>query len=98
MYTKSNHSQDEADRIFKELLESDLEPADRQMLYNGYAKYLHFNRKESCKSIEYHMMAAAILKQSDHRENSIKTLERIRERKRNRMCGEIEEFLANLQD
>ncbi|XP_042273242.1 interferon-induced protein with tetratricopeptide repeats 1B-like [Thunnus maccoyii] len=98
IYTKSNHSQAEAEQIYQEQLESDLEPADRQILYNYYAKYLHFIQKESYKSIEYHMMAAAIPQQSPYRENSIRTLERIRERNRNRMCGEVEEFLANLQD
>eukprot|EP00064_Thunnus_orientalis_P015783 superscaffoldBa00002994_g15842 len=98
IYLKSNHSQAEAEQIYKKLLESDLEPADRQMVYNSYAKYLHFTRNEIHKSIEYHMMAAEIPLQSRSRENSIRTLERIRERNKNRMCGEIERFLANLTD
>ncbi|XP_067454252.1 interferon-induced protein with tetratricopeptide repeats 2-like, partial [Thunnus thynnus] len=98
IYTKSNRSQGEAEQIYKKLLKSDLEPADRQMVYNSYAKYLHFTRNEIHKSIEYHMMAAEIPLQSRSRENSIRTLERIRERNKNRMCGEIERFLANLTD
>ncbi|XP_062280864.1 interferon-induced protein with tetratricopeptide repeats 5-like [Scomber scombrus] len=98
IHAQSNHGHEEADQIYQELLQSDgdLEPADRQMFYNCYAKYLNFIRKESYKSIEYHMKAAAIPHQSPHYENSISILERIKERNRNRMCREIEEFLANL--
>ncbi|XP_044217639.1 interferon-induced protein with tetratricopeptide repeats 5-like, partial [Thunnus albacares] len=96
IYAKSNHSQAEAEQIYKKLLESDLEPADRQILYNYYAKHLHFNQNDSNKSIKYHMMAAAIPQQSPHREKSIQILRKIRERNRHQMCGEIEEFLANL--
>ncbi|XP_042272973.1 interferon-induced protein with tetratricopeptide repeats 5-like [Thunnus maccoyii] len=96
IYAQSNHSQAEAEQIYKKLLESDLEPADRQILYNYYAKHLHFNQNDSNKSIKYHMMAAAIPQQSPHREKSIQSLRKIRERNRHQMCGEIEEFLANL--
>ncbi|XP_062280852.1 interferon-induced protein with tetratricopeptide repeats 2-like [Scomber scombrus] len=92
-----NHGQGDADQIYQDLLESDLEPADRQMLYNCYAKHLHFIRKERRKSIEYHMMAAEITHQSRYRESSISTLKRIKER-RDLMCGEIEDVLAKLQD
>ncbi|XP_042273461.1 interferon-induced protein with tetratricopeptide repeats 5-like [Thunnus maccoyii] len=93
---KFNHSQAEAEQIFQELVESDLEPADRQMVYNYYAKHLHFIQNDSNKSIKYHMMAAAIPQQSPYREKSIQSLRKIRERNRHQMCGEIEEFLANL--
>ncbi|XP_026178700.1 interferon-induced protein with tetratricopeptide repeats 2-like [Mastacembelus armatus] len=96
IYAESN-LQAESDQIFQELLESDLDPDEAQMLYNNYAKYLQMILKESHKSIEYHMRAAAIPQQSFYRENSISILERIRERNRNRMCGEIQEFLATLQ-
>ncbi|XP_033477385.1 interferon-induced protein with tetratricopeptide repeats 5-like isoform X2 [Epinephelus lanceolatus] len=96
IYAES-HQQVNADQIYEELLESDLDPEGEQMLYNYYAKYVHFIRKESYKSIEYHMRAAAIPQQSSYRKNSIRTLERIRERNRNRMCGEIEEFLNKLR-
>ncbi|GAA6233868.1 interferon-induced protein with tetratricopeptide repeats 2-like [Lates japonicus] len=97
IYAQSNYSQAAADQIYEELLESDLDPKGAQMLYNYYAKHLHFIQKESHKSIEYHMRAAAIPQQSFYRENSVSILERIRKRNRNRMCGEIEEFLTNLQ-
>ncbi|KAM3620454.1 uncharacterized protein V6R79_023728 [Siganus canaliculatus] len=94
----SIHQLDEADQIFKELLDSDLDPEGAQMLFNNYAKYVHLTRKESYKSIEYHMRAAGIPSQSLYRENSLRTLERIRDRNRNRMCGEIDEFLRSLKD
>uniref|UniRef100_A0A8C9Y558 Uncharacterized protein n=1 Tax=Sander lucioperca TaxID=283035 RepID=A0A8C9Y558_SANLU len=97
IYAESKHRA-KADQIYEELLESDLDAEGAQMLYNYYAKYVHFIRKESYKSIEYHMMAAAVPQQSYYRKNSIRTLERIRERNRNRMCGEIDEFLNNMQD
>ncbi|XP_071342714.1 interferon-induced protein with tetratricopeptide repeats 2-like [Trachinotus anak] len=96
IYGWSNRSH-AADQIYEELLKSDLDPTGTQMLHNYYAKYLHFVHKEIHKSIEYHMRAAAIHHQSYYRENSISILGRIKERNRNRMCGEIEEFLANLQ-
>ncbi|KAM7409369.1 hypothetical protein PAMA_001037 [Pampus argenteus] len=98
IYTKSKRRQDEAGQIYEKLLESHLEPADKQVLYNAYAKYLHFIRNEGYQSIKYHMKAAEIPIQSSWRNNSIKTLERIRERNRNHMCREVEEFLAKLQD
>uniref|UniRef100_UPI0037E96A59 interferon-induced protein with tetratricopeptide repeats 1-like n=1 Tax=Semicossyphus pulcher TaxID=241346 RepID=UPI0037E96A59 len=97
IYAEANN-QVEADQIFKELLERGLDPEGAQMLYNYYAQYVHFIRKESYKSIEYHMRAAEIPLASYYRENSIRTLQRITERNRNRMCGELSEFLANLQN
>uniref|UniRef100_UPI001ED81FD7 interferon-induced protein with tetratricopeptide repeats 5-like n=1 Tax=Scatophagus argus TaxID=75038 RepID=UPI001ED81FD7 len=96
IYAQLNY-QSEADQTYKELLESATDPDGAQMLYNYYAKYVHFIQKERYKSIEYHMRAAAIPIQTFYRENSIRTLERIKERNRNRMCGEIEKFLASLQ-
>ncbi|XP_062280859.1 interferon-induced protein with tetratricopeptide repeats 1-like [Scomber scombrus] len=98
IHTKLNHGQAKADQIYQDLLESDLEPADRQMLYNCYAKHLQFNRKDSYKSIKYHMKAAEIPQQAAFRKASIIALERIQERRRHPMCGEIEKFLANLSD
>ncbi|XP_076583288.1 antiviral innate immune response effector IFIT1-like [Chaetodon auriga] len=95
IYGQSNH-QAEADQIFKELLESDLDPEGLQMLYSYYAQYVHAIRKETYRSIEYHMRAAEIPLHSFYREKSIRILERIKDRNRNRMCGEIEAFLARL--
>ncbi|KAI3368371.1 hypothetical protein L3Q82_008073 [Scortum barcoo] len=97
MYAKSGHK-DEAEQTFQELLESDLDLKATQILYNSFAKYLHLFQKESYKAIEYHMRAAEVPLQSVYREDSIRILERITERNRNRMCRDIEQFLANLQD
>ncbi|XP_074492448.1 interferon-induced protein with tetratricopeptide repeats 1-like [Sebastes fasciatus] len=98
IYAKSNHGQAEAKQMYQELLERDLEPPEKQVLYNHYAKYLVFDRKEYDSSIRYHMKAAEIPQQSFFRGNSIKVLEKIKDKNRNSMCREIEEFLENLQE
>ncbi|XP_037625844.1 interferon-induced protein with tetratricopeptide repeats 1B-like isoform X2 [Sebastes umbrosus] len=98
MYAKSNHGHAKAEQMYQELLERDLEPQEKQVLYNHYAKYLIFERREYQSSIRYHMKAAAIPQQSFYRENSIKVLEKIKDKNRNPMCREIEEFLENLQE
>ncbi|XP_042273495.1 interferon-induced protein with tetratricopeptide repeats 1B-like [Thunnus maccoyii] len=97
IYAKSNHSQYEAEKIYQELLEMDLGPVKKQMIYNYYAKHLNFDRRDYNRSIEYHMKAAEIPHQSYYREYSIKVLRKIKERNRSRMCGEIEELLAKLE-
>ncbi|XP_026200586.1 interferon-induced protein with tetratricopeptide repeats 3-like [Anabas testudineus] len=96
IFSQTNYSQAAAAQMYEELLESDLDPDEAQMLYNYYAKYLQFSQKDSYRSIEYHMRAAAIPQQSYYHEDSVRILERIRERNKNRMCGAIEEFLKNL--
>lgn len=90
--------QGEADQIYEELLERDLDPEGKQILYNCYAKYAHFVLKQSHKSIDYHMRAAEIPSRSSYRENSLRNLEKIREKNQSPRCREIEEFLAKLQD
>ncbi|XP_033936302.1 interferon-induced protein with tetratricopeptide repeats 1-like [Pseudochaenichthys georgianus] len=97
IYALSHDGQAKADQIYQELLESDLELADKQMLYNKYAKYLYFEKHNSNMSIRYHMKAAEIPHQSFFRKNSIKELEKIRDKGRDRMCREIRECLANLK-
>lgn len=89
---------DEAEQIYKELLESELDPEGFQMCYNHYALYANYVLKDSYKSIEYHMKAAEIPNKSTYRENSLQILKKIKERNRNRMCGEIETFLMRLHD
>ncbi|XP_068446235.1 interferon-induced protein with tetratricopeptide repeats 1-like [Clinocottus analis] len=96
VHAKSNHGMAKAEQMYQDLLRKDLEPADKQVLYNHYAKYFNFDRRDENKSIQYHMKAAAIPDQSFYREDSIKVLEKIKNKRRNRMCGEIEEFLENL--
>ncbi|XP_034003209.1 interferon-induced protein with tetratricopeptide repeats 2-like [Trematomus bernacchii] len=98
IYALSHDGQAKADQKYQELLERDLELADKQMLYNKYANYLNFQKHNINMSIQYHMKAAAIPQQSFFREASIKVLEKIRDRHRDSMCGEIIDFLANLQE
>ncbi|XP_074492446.1 interferon-induced protein with tetratricopeptide repeats 1-like [Sebastes fasciatus] len=98
IYTKFNHGQAKAEQMYRQLLERDLEPSEKQVLYNHYAKYLNFDRNEYESSIRYHMKAAAIPQQSFCYESSITTLKKITAKGRSRMCREIEEFLANLQE
>ncbi|XP_017291295.1 interferon-induced protein with tetratricopeptide repeats 1-like [Kryptolebias marmoratus] len=94
---KSGQGLMKSDQTYKKLLREVQDPADKQMIYNSYAKYLNFERQERNKSVEYHMKATAINHQSFFRQNSIKALEKIRDRGRNRMCREITEFLEKLE-
>ncbi|XP_054459169.1 interferon-induced protein with tetratricopeptide repeats 1-like [Anoplopoma fimbria] len=96
IYAKSNHSQAKAQQMYQEWLKSYLEPAEKQLLYNNYARYLYFNLQDRNKSVQYHMKAAEIPLKSFYRGNSIKVLEKIKSR--SQMCREIEVFLENLQE
>ncbi|XP_041862917.1 interferon-induced protein with tetratricopeptide repeats 1-like [Melanotaenia boesemani] len=98
MYAKSGHGLMKAEQMYQEMMERDLDPADKQMLFNCYAKYLNFDRREGQKSIKYHMKAAEIPHQSFFRQNSINLLKKISDRGRSRMCREIQEFLEKLPD
>ncbi|XP_029133732.2 interferon-induced protein with tetratricopeptide repeats 2-like [Labrus bergylta] len=96
IHAKSRHGMARAEQIFQELLESDLEPGDKQVLYNKYAKFLNFQLNDIPRSIQYHMKAAAIPEESYIRKDSIQILEKTKDR--GKMCREIEEFLRNLQE
>ncbi|XP_061595005.1 interferon-induced protein with tetratricopeptide repeats 1-like [Cololabis saira] len=85
-------------QIYQELLSLDLEPEDMQPVYYRYAKYLHYHRGESDKSITYHMKTAEIPVESSIRQKSIRQLKRISERGRSKKCGEIKKFLETLQE
>ncbi|XP_037625845.1 interferon-induced protein with tetratricopeptide repeats 1-like [Sebastes umbrosus] len=98
MYANSNHGQAKAEQMHQEMLERDLEPPEKQVLYNHYAKYLYYDQREYQSSIRYHMKAAEIPQQSFFRGNSITTLKNIKAKGWNPMCREIEEFLENLQE
>ncbi|XP_074524824.1 antiviral innate immune response effector IFIT1-like [Halichoeres trimaculatus] len=93
---KSDLHQAEAEQIFEELLQTDLEPAQKQILYNAYAKYLYFDRGDLSGSIDYHMMAAEIPEESKFQRDSIRVLSRIRDRGQDPRCPEIKEFLTKL--
>ncbi|KAM6922009.1 interferon-induced protein with tetratricopeptide repeats 1B-like [Xenentodon cancila] len=92
IYSKLN--QVKADLIFKELLRTDLDPEGAQMLYSCYAK--HVTQKDIHKSVEFHMKAAAIPRESIYRKDSIRNLLKISRRSSYRLCGEIREFLDKL--
>ncbi|KAF3835564.1 hypothetical protein F7725_028122 [Dissostichus mawsoni] len=96
IYALSHDGQAKAEQIYQELIENDLEPVQKQLLYNNYAKHLFFKQHNLNMSIRYHMKAAAIPHQSVFRKKSIKELEKTRDKGSDRMCGEIREFLANL--
>ncbi|CAK6977715.1 interferon-induced protein with tetratricopeptide repeats 1-like [Scomber scombrus] len=98
IYAKSNHDLPQAEKTYQELLTTELEPAEKQLLYHYYAKYLKSNRKDNNKAIEYHMKAAAIPQQPYFRKISIEVLKTFLSRNPGSpLCREIEEFLANLK-
>ncbi|XP_072295294.1 interferon-induced protein with tetratricopeptide repeats 1-like [Eucyclogobius newberryi] len=90
---KSNHSLTQADRLYQDLLQRDLDPASKQMLYNNYAKFLKLYKKNHVASIEYHMRAAAIPVHEQVRVNSITQLQRIHSPN-----SQVEAFLRNIQE
>ncbi|TNN24760.1 hypothetical protein EYF80_065114 [Liparis tanakae] len=98
IHAKSNNGMAKADQMFQDLLRMDPEPAEKQLLYNKYAKYLHIDRKYHDQSLWFHMKAAEIPVRSFYRANSIDLLEKIKNKSWNRKGREIEEFLENLQE
>ncbi|XP_053178671.1 interferon-induced protein with tetratricopeptide repeats 1-like [Scomber japonicus] len=96
VYAKSNQGLATAEQIYQELLIMNLKPVEKQMVYNYYAKYLNFDRKDSRRSIEYHKKVASIPNQSYYRDNSVKLLEKTEGRKRTRIQERVDEFLAIL--
>ncbi|XP_053285820.1 interferon-induced protein with tetratricopeptide repeats 1 [Pleuronectes platessa] len=92
IYAKSEKTKAKSEKIYKELLTEDLEPAEQQILFNIYAKYLFFTLRQPKMSIKYHMKAAEIPIKSYHQENSIKLLEK------NRYNQEVDRFLSRLKE
>lgn len=82
-----------ADQIFQELLTSDLDPVERQLLHTNYAQYLFYRVRDSNRSINHHMMTVEIPNQNKHRDKSAKILKQIVQRGKNRRCAEIKDFL-----
>ncbi|MEQ2305029.1 hypothetical protein AMECASPLE_033314 [Ameca splendens] len=91
---------EKADQIYKDLLgREDLDPAEKQMLYNHYAKHLYFIRNDSRRSTEFHMKAAEIPEESMYRQKSITELEKTLGRNRDpEMCRRIRELLTRLRN
>ncbi|XP_074524827.1 antiviral innate immune response effector IFIT1-like [Halichoeres trimaculatus] len=98
LYANSRPHRDKAEQIFEELLQTDLEPVDQQLLYNAYAKHLNFERRDRLRSVKYQMKAAEIPQDSFFRRDSIRVLSQIRDKGQHPMCPEIKEFLENLEE
>ncbi|CAK6977713.1 interferon-induced protein with tetratricopeptide repeats 1-like [Scomber scombrus] len=97
IYAKSYHGLAEAEQIYQEQLEKDLEPVEKQMLYHYYAKHLMCDRRDYHRAIEYHMKAAEMPEETNFKENSITFLQSIVDGNRRPRCREIEEFLSKLE-
>ncbi|XP_053284640.1 interferon-induced protein with tetratricopeptide repeats 1 [Pleuronectes platessa] len=95
IYAKSENTKAKAEKIYKDLLTEDLEPAEQQVFFNIYAKYLFFTLRQPKMSIKYHMKAAEIPIKSFHQDSSIQSLEKIRYRKGNQ---EVDRFLSRLRE
>ncbi|XP_062251589.1 interferon-induced protein with tetratricopeptide repeats 1-like [Platichthys flesus] len=89
---KSENTKAKSEKIYKELLEEDLDPAEQQVFFTIYAKHLRFNQQQLKKSIQYHMKAVEIPIKSFHQESSIQALEKIRYNQ------EVNRFLSRLKD
>ncbi|XP_034568175.1 interferon-induced protein with tetratricopeptide repeats 1B-like [Notolabrus celidotus] len=96
LYAKSRRHQAQAEQIYEELIHSDLEPEQKQLVYNAYGRYLNYEQNDLPKSVQYHMKVAAIPEQNYFREHSIRFLEKIKDK--GIMSRELEEFLENLQE
>ncbi|XP_074523921.1 antiviral innate immune response effector IFIT1-like [Halichoeres trimaculatus] len=96
LYAKSGPHKAKAEQMFEELLHTDLEPAEKQIIYNAYARYLDSDRRALSRSIHFHMKAVEIPEKSYFRWRSIRFLEKMKNK--GIMCREIEEFLGNLQE
>lgn len=94
IYAKFN--QEKADEIFRELLEKDLDPKGKQMLFNIYASHLFHIKKQEEESIHYLKKAAMIPTTTYFGQKSIAQLGKIAEKRRHQKSHEIQEFLQSL--
>ncbi|XP_028300512.1 interferon-induced protein with tetratricopeptide repeats 2-like [Gouania willdenowi] len=78
LYARSNQSI-KADHIFEKLINSEQEPEEAQMLCNRYARHLLSSLRDS-QALKYHMKAAVIPIQSVYRQDSLRYLDKIREK------------------
>uniref|UniRef100_A0A3B3CA25 Interferon-induced protein with tetratricopeptide repeats 2-like n=2 Tax=Oryzias melastigma TaxID=30732 RepID=A0A3B3CA25_ORYME len=94
---KSTQGCTKAEQMYKGLLKTEnLDPANQQLLYSSYARYLYFDCHDSNKSIRYHMMSAEIQPRDLYGKKSIEKLKKILDNGTNQMCREIREFLEQL--
>lgn len=96
VYGHLNHLR-EAEEIYDDLLKTELDLEQAQMLYYHYAKYIYVVQRKVSKSKEFFMRAAIMPLTSNYRDKSLQILDRIQEQKQNQACGEIKTFLADLQ-
>lgn len=85
-----------ANQIYENLLSSEQDPYELQMLYFHYATYKNFHIQDRNASIDYHKKAAEIPNPNKYGKKSFNILRKIEQRGRNRRCAEILEFLENL--
>ncbi|KAJ0032880.1 hypothetical protein NQD34_002961 [Periophthalmus magnuspinnatus] len=88
LYAKSERSR--AEEIYSRLLQMDMEPPERQMFYNRYAKYAVCTEHDVRKAIRYHKKAAAIDHDSFFRENSLKHLQKHTKQSRESILVELQ--------
>ncbi|KAK7877177.1 hypothetical protein WMY93_032100 [Mugilogobius chulae] len=72
LHSKSEISKGE--EMYKSLLQRNMEPSDKQLLYNRYAKYLLNTKQDNGKAIKYFKKAVRIDYDSFFRNNSIEIL------------------------
>ncbi|KAK7877179.1 hypothetical protein WMY93_032102 [Mugilogobius chulae] len=72
LYSKSEINR--AEEMYKSLLQRNMEPSDKQVLYNRYAKYLLNTKQNQRKAIKYFKKAVRIDYDSFFRDNSIENL------------------------
>ncbi|XP_028317296.1 interferon-induced protein with tetratricopeptide repeats 2-like [Gouania willdenowi] len=85
------NGQHEVEQKYKKLLKENPEPLDKQMLYHFYANYLFYQRRDSSRSIHFHIKVAKIPEESWYRDKSIKILERLAKQENKT----VEEFLKS---
>ncbi|XP_034559200.1 interferon-induced protein with tetratricopeptide repeats 2-like [Notolabrus celidotus] len=93
VYAKASGGKAKAEQKYQNLLRSNLEPAEKQVLYNQFARHLHFDKQDINGSIEFYMRAATIPEKTLFRNDSIKALKKINNTTWNRRSKDIEEFL-----
>lgn len=94
-YIYATYDMAKAEQIYQELLDSDQEPADKQMIYSRYAGVLFIRQNSHHESIKYHMKVLEIPQQSYFRENSFRILQREKEKFPD-LRHKIEELLQNV--
>ncbi|KAK7877182.1 hypothetical protein WMY93_032105 [Mugilogobius chulae] len=98
VYGKSKRSK--AEQMYKSLLQRKMEPSQKQMLYNRYAKYLLSIQQDKRKAIKYFWKAVRIDHDSFFRDNSIEILMKLTKQSRESILAEAQSLsqIAKLED